>query len=351
MVADETPVSHAAHASRATWSIESDLQPQSSGFADACKALQSDGVGGGDLVVVPFSTDRCVYGAAQWLRSLPPRARPAMVFNFPMPDLNWRIEDDRSRVLGEFSYFRYAARCIRALLPPSKLFLTSPVPGLCTALLEAAQHPCRVVPLGSYFPREEHFAATDADKPPRAHVSVMGEFRPEKGSEVVGDVLLEFTKLRPNKPISVHVRDDAQAIDFRSYVRKSGARSPFFLYRGTLDHDRYLRRLINSDILLLPYNWRRYAIRPSGVFAEAAAYAIVAVVPDRTWAGDKLAEGHGAGVVFRDFSVEAMIEALLTASDQYGELKAQAMAKKLAWRRSQSTLALLDNVLGQTAAN
>ena len=148
----------------------------------------------------------------------------------------------------------------------------------------------------------------------------------------------------------MHVRNQTQAADLRRYVRERGARSPFFLYHGTLDHGGYLRRLISTDILLLPYNWERYAIRPSGVFSEAAGYAIVTVLPDRTWAADKLAEGHGSGTIFRDFSMEAMIESLVTASDQYPELKTLALAKKLAWRQSQSTTALLDSVLNYVAA-
>jgi glycosyltransferase involved in cell wall biosynthesis len=327
-----------------SWQL-SDYMTLSTGFADACKALEADGVGGNDLVVVPFASERCVLGAAQWLQRLAPAARPAMVFNFLVPDLNWRIEDDRSRVSGEFSYFRYAARRIRELLPPSKLFFTSPVYGLCTALSEAAQYRCREVPLGTSFPSEKELATRTRDMPPQAHISVLGEFRPERGSEIVGEVLLQFAALRPGKSIAVHVMNEAQATALRKAARERGVRSPFFLYHGHADHGQFLRRLLSTDILLLPYNWKRYAIRPSNVFSEAAGYGIVAVAPDRTWAADKLLEGHGAGTIFRDFSIEAMIEALVTASDQYRELKEIAMAKKLAWRQAHSTAALLDNVL------
>jgi hypothetical protein len=332
-----------------SWQL-TDFMTLSSGFADACEVLESDGVGGDDLVVLPFATERCVFGAAQWLQRLSPAARPAMVFNFLVPDLNWRIEDDRSRVSGEFSFFRHATRCIRALLPPSKLFFSSAVLGLCNALSEAAQYPCREVPLGTSFPSERDLAARDQETPPRAHIGVFGEFRPERGSEIVSEVLLQFAELRPRKPIAVHVNNEAQATAFRQFVRERGLRSPFFLYHGHTDPQRFLRRLVSTDILLLPYNWKRYAIRPSNVFSEAVGYGVVAVAPDRTWAADKLAEGHGAGTIFRDFSVEAMIEALVTASEQYPELKVQAIAKKLAWQQSHSTAALLDNILGRMAA-
>jgi hypothetical protein len=58
----------------------------------------------------------------------------------------------------------------------------------------------------------------------------------------------------------------------------------------------------------------------------------------------------GAGTIFRDFLTEAMIEALVTASEQYPELKAQAVARKLAWRQARSTVALPNNILGQMTA-
>src|SRR4029077_9635861 len=125
-----------------------------------------------------------------------------------------------------FSFFRYAARRIRALLPPSKLSLTSAVPGLCTALSEAAQYPCREVPLGTSFPGEEEFSLSHRGKPPRAHIGVLGEFRPERGSEIVTEVLLRFAALRPKKSIAVHVIKQDQAIALRQVVRERRVSSP-----------------------------------------------------------------------------------------------------------------------------
>jgi hypothetical protein len=46
-----------------------------------------------------------------------------------------------------------------------------------------------------------------------------------------------------------------------------------------------------------------------------------------------------------------MIEALVTASEQYRELKEVAVANKLAWRQAHSTRALLDNILAQIAVH
>lgn len=319
-------------------------------FAEACTALEVDGIGGDDLVIVPYATERDVFGAALWLERLLPVARPTIAFVFMVPDFRWHIDEDRSNVSGDMSYFRYAASRILAVLPPSRLIFNAIDPRLCKVISTATRHPCSEAPVGTYFPSEEDLTARDVDEPPSAHVGVMGEFRPEKGSLIVADVLLRFAALRPKRPVSVQVRDQAQATALHAYFRKKGMCSPFFLYDGLVEQERYLRRLIHLDIVLLPYQWKRYAMRPSGVFSEAVGFGVVAVVPGRTWAADRLAAGCGAGITFHDFSVKAMTEALVAASDGYSVLKERAALSKAAWRLSQSTTALLDKILGQVAA-
>ena len=42
-------------------------------FSRACGALEEDGVGADDLVVVPFASERDVFGAALWLERCRPR--------------------------------------------------------------------------------------------------------------------------------------------------------------------------------------------------------------------------------------------------------------------------------------
>ncbi len=318
------------------------------GFARACRALESDGVGANDLVVVPFASERDVFGAAIWLEQLPAAARPVLAFTFMVPDFRWQVSEDRSKLMGDISYYAYAGKRILGVLPARRLLLNGIDKRFRKTVAAAMQHPCGWVPLGTYFPDEAELSAPD-DEPefPHVHVGVAGEFRPEKGSDLVPEVLLRFAKLRPGRAVALQVADETQAMEMDDHFRRSAIDSPFFLYAGWADHRAYLRRLLRTDILLLPYHWHRYAIRPSGVFSEAVGYGIVPVVPDRTWAADQLASGWGAGTTFAEFSAEAMIEALVKASDDISVLKAKATFTKQAWRDAHSTAALLDRLLEQ----
>lgn len=319
-------------------------------FGEACRALEQDGVGGDDLVIVPFASERDVYGSALWLERLAPQARPTMAFTFMLPDFRWRVEEDRKRLVGDISYYAYAAKRILAVLPAHKLILNGIDRRLCRTIKAATQHPCTEVPLGTYFPSEAELAPRGEEQaPPHAHVGVAGEFRLEKGSKLIGEVLLRFGTLRPNRAVAVQLPDEAQAVALETYWRGRGMRAPHFLYFGWADHRVYLQRLLRTDILLLPYHWERYAIRPSGIFSEAVAYGVVPVVPARTWASDKLEAGWGAGTTFGEFSADAMLEALVAASDDFPALKERAAVMKLAWREAQSTAALLDKILAQRA--
>src|SRR5262249_5365289 len=47
-------------------------------FARAARALEADGLAGSDLVLVPFSTERDIFGAAIWLQRLAPERRPTL---------------------------------------------------------------------------------------------------------------------------------------------------------------------------------------------------------------------------------------------------------------------------------
>ena len=316
-------------------------------FGDALHALDADGVGGDDLVIVPFASERDIFGAALWLQRLAPAARPTIAFTFMIPDFRWRVTENRSRLVGDISYYAYASKRILSVLPAHKLILNSIDPRLCRTISAATQHPCTEVPLGTYFPDDADFAAPAGEGPPRVHVGVAGEFRPEKGSDLIPDVLLRFGEQRPDRAIALQVPDAAWAAALDERFRRKGMGAPYLLYYGWVEHNEYLRRLTRCDILLLPYHWERYAIRPSGIFSEAVGYGVVPVVPERTWAADKLADGWGAGTTFRDFSAASMVEALVAASDDFPALKEKAARSTLAWRQSQSTAALLDKILDQ----
>ena len=314
-------------------------------YGEACRALEADGIGGGDVVMSPFSTHRDVFGTALWLERLPPEARPSCVFQFHLPDDTWSIDAQRKQVTGDISCFRYAVRRILNSLPPQKLIIGAVDPRLREAIERVAGFFCDPLPVGIHFVSDE--ALVGGEMPPQAHVRIAGEFRPEKGSLLVPQIINRFSALRPGKSFGVQVNDQASATALAQLL--GPCLSPVNIRLGHLSREDHQRQLICTDILLLPYRWDRYAMRHSGLFTEAAGLGIVVVGPERTWIGDRLAAGMGAGVTFREFSVDAIVEALLEASDRYADLKARALRRKDFWRSTNATPALLDAVLRRLA--
>lgn len=159
---------------------------------------------------------------------------------------------------------------------------------------------------------------------------------------MVPDAVARFAAARPGRRIYLQVADEGQAAGLRA--RLQGVLD-VDIHAGQLSQRAWVRRLEALDILLLPYLPERYAIRTSGVFAEAVAYGLVSVVPQKSWMADQLNAGHGGGVTFPEATAEAVTEALIAASDGFPALKDKAMASRAAWRETQSIAALVDRIL------
>jgi hypothetical protein len=317
-------------------------------FARNLQALKADGVGGGDAVVVTYATERDLFGASLWLQHLPPEARPKMFFIFHTPSFAWSIDEERKSLTGDYSWHRHAAKRLRAALPPEKLVLLATNPRLAKALSVATELECGQVPLAAHYVSDSVLVGGDERKMPRVHVRLAGEFREEKGGSVVIEVIKRFAQERPGLSFGVQVGSQKAAEHLAAQV--SDCPSRVYVHYGNAGHEEYQRRLVRSDMLLLPYRWQRYALRASGVFTEALGFGLVTVVPERTWMGDALAQGWGAGVTFRTFSAQAISRALLMASDALPRLRSAALASRDAWRREQSADTLLDRILQRLPA-
>jgi glycosyltransferase involved in cell wall biosynthesis len=317
-------------------------------FARNLQALQADGVGGDDAVVVTYATERDLFGASLWLQHLQPEVRPTMFFIFHTPSFGWSIDDSRTALSGDYSWHRHAAKRLRAALPPEKLVLLATNPRLAKAISVATELDCGQVPLAMNYVSDPVLASGDERKMPHVHVRLAGEFREEKGGSVVIEVIKRFAEERPGRPFGVQVGSQKAAQHLAGQV--ADCPSPVYVHYGNAAHEDYQRRLVRSDLLLLPYRWQRYALRASGVFTEALGFGLVTVVPERTWMGDTLAQGWGAGVTFRTFSAASISKALVVASDALPQLRGSALASRDAWRREQSAETLLDRVLQRLPA-
>ena len=316
-----------------------------SAFAAACAALDSDGVKSDDIVVVTLTTERDLYGAALWLERRAAGERPTMVFIFHIPAFDWRTDESGALLGGAYSFHRYAMKRVLGVLPARKLAILATNRRLARALSIALDHPCDVAPLAIRYPDEALLNDAAAQRLPRAHVRFAGEFRSEKGSDILAGIIARFAAARPGRTFGVQLPSRGAVDRFAADV--SGVAATLHLNYGDFAQDEFYQRLARSDIVLLPYRWQRYAMRASGVFCEAVGLGRVTVVPRATWMGDMLAEGWGAGLCFDAFSADAIARALVEASDAYPVLSLAARSRSHDWRRAQSVDALLEQVLAR----
>lgn len=324
----------------------SDFRRVSQQFAEDCGTLERDGVAESDVMVVTYASERDLLGAAIWLERMPPERRPTIVFIFHVPDFDWRIDPERNRVSGDFSRARYGMDRLRAVLPAEKAIVLATTDRLAAVLRTILQYPCDICALPTYFVDPHVLESTDARVMDRTTVLVAGEFRAEKGSDLVIPAILRLAAERQGIKFALQVYEEKTAHAVRDRLAPmANSQSQCRIDYGQPPHEVYQKRLLLSDILLLPYRWWRYALRASGVFSEAVGMGLVTVVPDRTWMSDMLAAGWGAGTVFREPTPESIVTAVAAAIDAYPALKAKAGNRAADWRHINSAGALLEAIL------
>ena len=92
-----------------------------------------------------------------------------------------------------------------------------------------------------------------------------------------------------------------------------------------LGEGEYLQRLAESDIILLPYHLDCYAMRTSGIFAEARVAGIPVVTTRGSWAGDRVAR-EGGGWLAPERDARELASVLMGAADTFEKIKGEALA-------------------------
>ena len=321
----------------------------SESFAQGCRARERDGIDGTDVAVVTYGSERDLYGAALWLERIPAPQRPSFVFIFYQPDFNWTIARERNRLDGDFSRMRYGMKRLRAVLPAANVVVYATTVGLPKALEPIIDYPCGVCPMPTYYGDAGALAVPGARDGTRVNVRFPGEFRTEKGAALVVPAILRIAEVRPGTTIALQIyREDVARMVAEKLAPLDSGASQCVVEFGQLDHVEYRRRLVRSDIILLPYVWWRYALRSSGVFSEAAGFGLVTEVPNRTWMADCLQNGWGAGVAFGEPTVEDIAQAALAALGDYPALKERAERRSEGWRRRNCASAMIDRIIGRT---
>jgi glycosyltransferase involved in cell wall biosynthesis len=105
-----------------------------------------------------------------------------------------------------------------------------------------------------------------------------------------------------------------------------------------------MERLTQSRVVVLPYVASSYAMRGSGIAAEAFGYGLPVVAPAQSWISDRLAEGYGAGITFEPLTAESVTSAALSALSQHQQLASSAQRSASRWRDENSAAIALQRL-------
>lgn len=325
----------------------SDYVEQSRAFLSDCCVMDKDGCSVEDYVFVPYALPAEIYGLARWLERRPPAERPRVMLVFHHPDLRWKALPDRKSVRGNFSFWRHAFLELVKLVPADRLFLGATVPQLAGVLGKLAEHPVRHVPLATWWLAEgiaEERRRERSDLERGADLVVCGDYRAEKGRDLVPAVLANVLRARPAMRIRLQVSQKDFAEKAAAELRRAtgpGATARVDIRVGQLSQEDFVQRLASSRLALLPYHPARYAMRGSAVFSEAVGYGVPVVVPRGTWLDDCLSAGFGAGVGFDTCEEGDVTGAVLAALDDIDALETRALMKAPAWRKAYNADVLL----------
>ncbi len=307
---------------------------QGRSFAEGMLTVKTE-LAADDLMLVPTTLQKEVYGCALGLAQLAPELRPRLVLNFVVEN----FFAPGTRTLGPMaSLYRFATRQLGRVLPAERMLLTANGTELARWLTEVLALPVSALPIPkAYLPDAPSHAA---DGSPTL-VAILGHSRAEKGFHLVPELVARHPQLRFLIQVSPA---GAESLWKNGAGALQSARNAE-LVQGTLEPDAYHALLSRADVVLMPYDPALMSLRSSGVFSEAVAAGKVTVVPAGTWMAGHLAEGRGAGVTFDEFSAPGISAALDEAVARLPQLSAGALASAPAWRAPQSTAAYLDRVL------
>jgi len=298
----------------------------------ACAAAWASEETPPDLVVFPWVDAALIDGIAGWLADVKPERRPKLLLNFVRPEPSWAADPSRSTVNGDFGYFRFATRRLRALTRPSDVALTAVDPRLCRIVAELALLDCQPTALHQYYP--DPAPAPVANPDGRVRISFLGPDRVQKGGPLMAEVIASICRIVPQARVFAQVMTRARADEIAAAVNGVPTNAEIDLHVGSLTTEAYFRRLAETDVLVQPYQAAAYALMPSGVFADAAAVGIPVVTPGETWMADRLTEGWSAGAIFHQTGAQAVIEALYAALERLPTLQLNAVASAEAWRKA-----------------
>jgi len=123
-------------------------------------------------------------------------------------------------------------------------------------------------------------------------LSYLGDARPEKGFLYLPKVIDALSDQKVRFQIQANFNIPGGEGGVASCRRKLQRKANVTLHATALDAERYAFALAQTDIMLILYDPEQYYARTSGIFAEAMAAGIPALVPADTWMSAQVCKGR-----------------------------------------------------------
>jgi glycosyltransferase involved in cell wall biosynthesis len=101
---------------------------------------------------------------------------------------------------------------------------------------------------------------------------------------------------------------------------------------GVLSDEEYTRRLVQADVILIPYHLDQYSKRTSGIFCEARVAGKPVITTRESWAGDRV-EREGGGWLVAEKDADSLTNVLRALAEEFSSRSTEAVALSLQARQ------------------
>jgi hypothetical protein len=127
-----------------------------------------------------------------------------------------------------------------------------------------------------------------------------------------------------------HKINDKEVADIIQILKEKNY-SNVELIENNLTEEEYYKLLINSDVILIPYDYGIYAANTSGIFTESLSFGKVVVVTKGTWASNNLSYGSGLEILDQDYN--QLVDAIQNITIDFEKFKDEATSKSMEWNK------------------
>ncbi len=282
------------------------------------------------LLVFPNMLHHMLFGLAEWLEERGPADGMKLALLFPGFS---GYEQSTGTISWLFALYRHGFNALRRAAgdAPVLLALTS---------VQAAEYAFlagRPVGLAPYpTPASLWRGSSQATAAARPRIAFLGGSSGRKGFTLLPEIVARTVAVHPDAEFVIQVNADGAAPPAPEVVEALWRAGPSVrLVPGYVDQDAFFRAIVESDLLLLPYQSPMYRTGSSALFEDAAYLGRPCVVPPGTSMATSLAAGQAAGRVAAGSTAADFASALIDAISDRDRLAAMA-ASVAAARRATS---------------